>query len=125
MQTPDNIQVIQALRDLGHFASTHTPHSIGSPSLEPVAEDADDFNAFLMQLARKVDAVIEKMGEYLQSHGILSKADVEDCFRLQLESALEGNATFLIVSGIDDRLTDTFESDKADHDYRLAHEAAE
>ena len=122
---PDNFKIVQALRALGKFATEFTPHHIGSPTMEPVAEDADDFNSDLMQIARHVDAVIEAYGEYLQSHGILSKGDVEDCFRLQLESALDGNATFLIVSGVDDRLTDTRDEDKADHDYKLAREAAE
>ena len=112
----------EALRDLAVFASTFTPHKITSLSMEPVAEDADEFNADLMKFARKVDAVIAAYGEYLQSHGILSKGDVEDCFRLQLESALSGNATFLIIAGVDDRLTDTSAEDKADHDFCLARE---
>lgn len=116
---PDNLKVVQALRALGHFANTHTPHYIASPSMEPVEEDADEFNSDLMLLARHVDTVIEAYGEYLQSHGILSKGDVDDCFRRQVEDVLQGNATFLVTSGVSDRI-EGLADQSADHRRELA-----
>ena len=116
-------RITQALRDLGHFANTFTPHRITSPAMEPVEGDAEDFNSDLMLIARKVDAVIEAYGEYLQSHGILSASDVSDCFRLQMEKALDGNATYLISSGVEDRIEGLLDQ-AADHKCDLAREDA-
>jgi hypothetical protein len=124
MNMADNQEIVTALRALGVFANGIIPSSIGR--YEPTIEDANEFQNDLMLLAAKVDAVVEAYGEYLKSHGVLSRSDVDDCFRGQLANALQGNATFLIESGVQDLIDQREEcaaDDRADHMLNLQREA--
>ena len=119
----DAQEIVTALRALGTFANGIIPSSLGR--FEPTIEDAREFQNDLMLLAEKVDAVIEAYGEYLKFHGVLSQSDVDDCFKRQLAGALQGNATFVLESGIQELIDQRDdEADRADNEYKRQREDA-
>ena len=104
-------KVTQALRSLGAFANSFTPHSVGYISgFEPTRADIRDFQDDLYALAEMIDAVFEAYGNHLESIGAISAQDFKDHFSKIVYGAIDGNATFAIESGIEQRIEDRLEA---------------
>lgn len=98
--------ITRKLRSLGDFARNVIPSKLCGPDFEPCRQDAIDGTADLQLLARKVDDVIFQYGLYWRSLGLISAEDLRDHFTDVLSNSINGNATFCLEAGVNDRISE-------------------
>lgn len=116
----DTDTIARAYRELAAWCNGIAdagPHSIGGPGFEPEMSDAKAINKELFALAKRVDAVIEAVGNYCRHYGIVNMHDVTSDFTDVLHDAIDGNCTFCIEDGTKARVRDRedAEAERADH----------
>ena len=98
--------ITRKLRSLGEFGRHIIPSKLCGPDFEPTRSDAVDGINDLQLLARKVDDVIFQYGLYWRELGLISADDLRDHFTDTLSKAIDGNATFCLERGVEDRIAE-------------------
>lgn len=98
------------LRSLGTYGANIVPSKLCGPDFEPTREDALNGIADLQLLARYVDDALLAHGLYYQSLGLIDECDVRDHFTNVLANAIDGNATFCLERGVENRIEERMEA---------------
>lgn len=98
-----------AYRQLENFAAGIIPSRFAAPDYEPTMSEAREVQNDLCMLARHVDGIIHQYGVHCREHGIIAADDLKQ-FTDVLANALDGNALYLISSGVEKRIEEVRET---------------
>ena len=102
--------LITKLRSLGIHGNTFVPSKLCGPDFEPTRDDVAHGTANLQLTALYVDDLILAYGRYWQSLGLIDESDVRDHFTNVLANAIDGNATFCLERGVENRIEERLEN---------------